>query len=246
MLRVGESGTKTWALLARYPGYRNPTRRSLGPVFSGRSLAPDPGIYDRDGAALTLAEAREKARRWLDMIARKIDPAEQQKRLARRAAEEAAALTQAERSTFGMVAETWLKRHAVSLKKALEAERLVRREFLPRWEATPIAGITAKDIAGVIRGIVERNNGTTPTGRPRGTFQAFTAFGFLRQIFNFAIGSGEFDVSVSPFTALSQTAILGQKANRDRVLEDAELRAVWQAAERLALPDADLERPAAA
>jgi hypothetical protein len=76
MLRIGERGAKSWALLARYPGYRNPTRRTLGPVFPGdRQTAFDPDIYNRHGAALTLAEAREKARCWLGLIARKIDPA---------------------------------------------------------------------------------------------------------------------------------------------------------------------------
>jgi hypothetical protein len=80
MLRIGERGRKSWALLARYPGYRNPTRRMLGPVFLGErppalDALGDPDIYERHGAALSLAEAREKARRWLDLVARKIDPA---------------------------------------------------------------------------------------------------------------------------------------------------------------------------
>jgi hypothetical protein len=88
MLRIGERGTKSWALLARYPGYNNPTRRTLGPVFLGeRVVAFDPDIYDRHGAALTLAEAREKARRWLDLISRDIDPAPQRKERAAAAAQ---------------------------------------------------------------------------------------------------------------------------------------------------------------
>ena len=61
MLRVGSSGAKSWALLARYPGFRNPTRRALGPVFLGsRSPDDDSTIYEREGAALTLAETIAK------------------------------------------------------------------------------------------------------------------------------------------------------------------------------------------
>jgi hypothetical protein len=242
MLRVGSSGAKSWALLARYPGFRNPTRRALGPVFLGsRSPDDDSTIYEREGAALTLAEAREKARRWLELISRKIDPGEARK-AAQAAAEEAEARAQlAERSTFGAVAEDWIRRHD-GLKKAAEAERLIRREFIARWSTRPIADITPRDVAGAVRAIVDRHTGTTPTGRPVGTFQAFAAYGYLRQIFNFAIGSGEFDITASPLAGLRQKDMLGEKTSRDRVLEDTELRAVWAAAIELGYPWGDAVR----
>ena len=35
MLRSSDTGHKSYALLARFPGARNPTRRMLGPVFDG-------------------------------------------------------------------------------------------------------------------------------------------------------------------------------------------------------------------
>jgi len=244
MLRIGASGKKSWALLARYPGWRNPTRRALGPVFLG-SRQPDAGdhdeIYQREGAALTLAEAREKARRWLDLISRKIDPAEAKKAVQAAAAQQEAQARLAERSTFGAVAEEWIRRHD-GLAKAAEAERLIRREFMVRWQTRPIAGISPKEVAGAVRAIVERHSGTTATGRPAGTFQAFAAYGYLRQIFNFAIGSGEFDIIASPFAGLRQKDVLGEKTARDRVLDDCELRAVWVAAENLGYPWGDCVR----
>lgn len=49
-------------------------------------------------------------------------------------------------------------------------------------------------------------------------------------MFNFVIGSAEFDITASPFAALRQKDILGEETTRDPVLEDAELRAVWAAA----------------
>ena len=104
------------------------------------------------------------------------------------------------------------------------------REFISRWKDRPIGEITPKESAQAIRAIVERHAGLTPMGRPRGTYQAFNAFGYLRQIYNFASGCGEFDIKQSPLAGLQQRDVLGEKTSRDRVLEDAELRAVWAAA----------------
>src|SRR4051794_29157178 len=57
-LRVTSNGHKSFVLIARYPANpRNPTRRALG-----------------DYGELTLEEARDKARRWLHLIKRGLDP----------------------------------------------------------------------------------------------------------------------------------------------------------------------------
>src|SRR5262245_29878235 len=63
ILRVLPSGVKSFALIARYPGSSNPTRGSLG-------------IY----GAILLQDARNKARGWLDLLQRGIDPADEVKR----------------------------------------------------------------------------------------------------------------------------------------------------------------------
>src|SRR6516165_10340866 len=55
-VRVMPSGVRSFVLVARFPGSRNPTRRSLGAY-----------------GALTLQKAREKARTWLQMIERGVD-----------------------------------------------------------------------------------------------------------------------------------------------------------------------------
>jgi hypothetical protein len=63
VVRVTDKGTKTFALIAPYGGRVNPTRRALG-----------------EYGALGLAEAREKARDWLKLNERGIDPAIEAKR----------------------------------------------------------------------------------------------------------------------------------------------------------------------
>jgi hypothetical protein len=66
-VRVSKTGRRTFVLMARYPGSQNPTRRALGSY-----------------GELSLQQAREKARNWLELIRRGIDPeiAEEEKRQA--------------------------------------------------------------------------------------------------------------------------------------------------------------------
>jgi Arm DNA-binding domain len=59
-LNVLPSGLKRFVVLTRFPGTKHPARRVLGAY-----------------GALTLEAARNKARAWLELIARGIDPAEQ-------------------------------------------------------------------------------------------------------------------------------------------------------------------------
>src|SRR5262249_20616073 len=73
-VRVTDKGHKTFILMARFGGAKHPTRRELGEV-----------------GAITLANARDKAREWLNLMGEGRDPrdeierqrlAEEQRRLA--------------------------------------------------------------------------------------------------------------------------------------------------------------------
>jgi Arm domain-containing DNA-binding protein len=64
-VRVSEAGRKTFMLAARYPGSASYTRRALG-------------VY----GAMSLEKARAKAKAWLELIEKKIDPVAEQERLA--------------------------------------------------------------------------------------------------------------------------------------------------------------------
>jgi len=114
-VRVSDTGRHTFVLMARYPGSNNPTRRALG-------------VYDK----MSLEEAREKARAWLNLIGKGIDP---------ESAEEAvrqAALRKQE-NTFSAMCEEFFKRH---LSKTRQAQVDIRREFISRWADRPITEIT--------------------------------------------------------------------------------------------------------
>ena len=190
------------------------TRIPGRPHFTRRAL----GDYGR----LTLDEARTKARAWFELIERGQDPtALEQKQRA------AAVISRA--NTFGAVAQDFIARYAKkNLVKADECERVINSEFVKRWRDWPIADVTAQQASAAVRAIVER-------GAP---YQARNAFQYLRTLFNWTVGSREYGVDISPLAQLRPGALIGkgQLRARDRLLTDAELRAVWRAADGLAYP----------
>lgn len=208
-LRVTEAGHKSFVLIARYPlSPKNPTRRALG-----------------DRGKLTLEQAREKARVWLALIDKGIDPKIEEAR-------QVAAARRQQSNTFAAVAAEFLDRHASGLRKAKEARRIVDEEFVKRWRARPVTDIRPEEAAAAIRAIVKR-------GAP---YQAHNALGYLRRLFNWAIGTHEFGIDASPVERLSPRDLIGKREARERILSDVELRAVWDAAELMGFPYGPLFR----
>ena len=208
-LRVTSAGHKSFVLIARFPlNPKNPTRRALG-----------------NHGQITLEQARRKARDWLALIQKGIDPK----------IEEARQRSEAMRrqtNTFGAVAAAFLERHAAGLAKARDAHRSIETEFVKRWEMRPVTDILPEECAGAIRAIVKR-------GSP---YQAHNAMGYLRRMFNWAIGTNEFGIASSPVERLSPKDLIGKREARERVLSDAELEAVWRAAGEKGYPFGPLIR----
>ena len=195
-LRVTSAGHRSFVLIARYPmNPKNPTRRALGDV-----------------GELTLDEARERARDWLALIRRGVDPKIDE-------AKKRAEAQRQQRATFGIVAEEFLTRHAAKLAHAEQARRIVEAEFLKRWRHRPIVDILPSECAEAIRAVVKR-------GAPA---QAHSAHEWLRRLFNWAIGTNEFGITSSPVVTLRPSDLIGKKQSRDRILTDDELRAIWAA-----------------
>lgn len=89
---------------------------------------------------MTLDQARQKAREWLELVGRGIDPKVEETR--RRAAAQ-----RRELNSFAAVAAEFLERHASGLKKSAEAKRITEGEFVKRWGARPITDITPEEVA---------------------------------------------------------------------------------------------------
>jgi integrase len=208
-LRVTNTGHKSFVLVARYPlNPKNPTRRALG-----------------EYGEITLDQARDKARGWLALIKKGVDPKLQE-------AKERAEALRKQNNTFAAVAAEFLDRHAAGLAKAEEARRIVEAEFVKRWGARPITDILPEEVAAAIRAIVKR-------GAP---YQAHNAFGYLRRLFNWAIGTHEFGIIASPVERLSPKDLIGKREARERTLTDGELCAVWNAADGMGFPYGPLIR----
>jgi integrase len=223
-LRVTDRGHRSFVLVARYPlNPKNPTRRALGdcyvPAEAKKAAAdPVPAREIRNGA-LTLAEARAKAREWLDLIGRGIDPRVDEER-------QRATAQRQQVNTFATVAGEFLERHGKRLAKSAEAERIIEGEFVKRWGARPITDIMPEEVAAAIRAIVKR-------GAP---YQAHNALGYIRRLFNWAIGTHEFGITTSPVEQLRPADLIGKREARNRVLADDELRLVWKAAREMGYP----------
>jgi hypothetical protein len=202
-LRVTEKGHKSFVLLARYPTHpANPTRRALGTY-----------------GAIILDGARDKARRWLELIGKGIDPKTEEAR-------QQADAQRGQLNSFAAVAGEFLDRHASGLKKSAEAKRIIETEFVKRWGQRPITDIMPVEVAAAIRAIVKR-------GSP---YQAHNALGYIRRLFSWAIGTHEFGIRTSPVEQLKPKDLIGKKEAHTRVLTDDELRAVWDAAGAMGYP----------
>jgi integrase len=165
---------------------------------------------------LTLEQAREKAREWLKLIRQGKDPKAEIERL--RAAEQ-----RKRANSFRAVAEDFIKDKLSSERKGAEVERDIRREFLPAWAGRPIADITALDVRTIVKAAKDR-------GSP---YQAHNLLGTARRLFTWAIDQHVYGLESSPCDRLKPKAIIGSKISRTRVLDDSELRALWQATERM-------------
>jgi integrase len=125
-VRVMPSGHRSFVLVSRFPGAKNPTRRSIG------AYGP-----------VSLEAARQKARDWLKLIGQGIDPAIHEER--QRQVE-----LQRQENTFAAVAEAFIADKLPAERKGREVERDIRRQFLPRWAAKPVTDITDLDVLAVI------------------------------------------------------------------------------------------------
>lgn len=175
--------------------------------------------------AITLEKARETARDWYDLIKEGKDPkieAERRKAEAQRR----------QLNSFAAVAAEFIDRHARTLKKGREAESIIKEEFVKRWGARPITDIQPEEVAAAVRAIVKRG----------AKYQAHNAFGYIRRLFNWAIGTHEFGISASPVERLSPRDLIGKRDGRERILAEAELRLVWSATEAMGYPYGPLIR----
>jgi integrase len=200
-VRVMPSGQRSFVLVSRFPGSSNPTRRSLGAY-----------------GTMTLEAARAKARLWLDLIGKGIDPAIEEER--QRQAE-----IQRQENTFAAVVEAFIAEKLPTERKGREVERDIRGAFLPLWGKRPITDISDIDVLTVIKG----KKKSAPA-------QARNLLGYVSRLFDWAIDQRVYGLKISPCQNLKPSKIIGEKPTGDRILSDAELFAFWRTIKRLPYP----------
>lgn len=197
-VRVTDKGKRSFFLLARFPPSTNPTRRVLG-----------------EYPALELAAARDKARDWLALLDKGIDPKRQME--TERQARETEESDKKDRA-FETVLDRFIKiRRRDGLRRVQDDEWDFNRDCLPKWRGKPVDEITMADILDVVEGIRDR--------------------GAERQALNMAQKIGTFLnwcadeelIIASPYRPKRIASAIGKKKSRSRKLTDDEIRAFWVA-----------------
>jgi integrase len=231
-LRVLPSGVRSFVLVTRFPGSRNPTRRSLGAY-----------------GALSLEAARKKARAWLELIARGIDPAAELERERREQERK-------RRTTFGAVVEDYIRSEVYGpdpdRPRHRDPPKIVnglRDILIPLFGARAITDLTADDIMpplelvgrlGTDRALVKlgaRKRLRRPGRKARPCpAQAQALFTFAQLVLNWAIDHGGYGLDRSPLDRVSRARRLGATVRRDHMPSDEELAALVLAIPRLPAP----------
>ncbi|MEM8821583.1 MAG: site-specific integrase [Pseudomonadota bacterium] len=193
---VQPTGRKSWAVR-----YRN---------ADGKTKKWTVGSYPD----LSLAVARELARKGLERIALGQDPAAE--KAAAKAPQEAKA--QPAERTVADVVESYLRRRVATLKSADSLERLFRKEVIEPWGRRSFEGIRKADVVELLDNILDRGSPTT----------ARLAQSALRGLWQWAIARG-----LTETDPLANTPRMPKSGVRSRVLQDDELRALWSVAGRI-------------
>jgi integrase len=199
-IRVSEKGVRTFILITRFPGHRTPTRRSLG-----------------EYPTVSLEQARAKARLWIELVKRGVDPAVEEER-------QQAAELRKRAITFGAVSEDFIRQKVRSERRGAEVERVIRRVFMPAWDGRPITEVDALDVLALIK------------REAHGPGYAFNVLGYAKRLFSWAVDQQVYGLQVSPVASLKPSKIFGKRKARSRVLCDEELRACWLVAEQMPYP----------
>jgi len=190
-MRVSAKGRKTWCVRYRVEGQRLLRRLTLKPTYP----------------SLSLADARERARKAIREAADGIDPA-------------AAKQAKREAGTFGELATEYIKRHAKPAKGKgkrswKEDVRVINVELLAKdradWKHIKVTDLTRPMIRAVFEAITDR-------GAP---VMANRTLALISKMLNFALSRDW--IEANPAALIEKN----KETSRARVLSDDEIRELW-------------------
>jgi integrase len=210
-IRVASTGRRTWITMYKIRG--KAVMESIG------SMALIPSV----------AAARERARASMDRARSGVNPVKERKQ--QEAAEQKAAIEKAYK--LEQLIEDFVRRHHHSSRPSTvrEARRLCRRA-LPWLGDKPVKEISKADILATINDLAQtrRNVWRGNTGPALG--EASGVLKHLRSCFRWALDADLVDKD--PTAGIRDPR--GKKGERDRVLDETEIKALWQVAEELSFP----------
>jgi len=223
-VRMTDHGHCSFVVVMRRAGEHKPTRHFLGSY-----------------PTISLAEARLNTPEIISALLNGQDPKEQERQRLRDAKIK-------EGTTFGVVAEDYIKRHVSKLKSQRSTTLTLKKELLglrlhrvrvegkwqdewrngpdSRWRDIPVARITRRDVVELLEKIADAGS----------RYQARKVFAILSKLFKWAILRDIYGLETSPVAIIRHTDILGAFNSRSRVLSDSELRLVWNAAQATPFP----------
>ncbi len=129
--------------------------------------------------------------------------------------------------TMTKLVTEYLERHAKRFKRSWqEDERILNREVVPSWGSRKAADINKRDVIQLLERIVDR-------GSPA---MANNSFQIIRKMFNYAV-----EKDIIPFTPCAGIKLPSPKTVRDRVLNAAEIKSLWNNLDKAAISD-DIRR----
>ncbi len=158
--------------------------------------------------ALSLADAREAWRKARLAVAAGRDPATDRKR-------------ETGATDFTNVLNEWLRRDQGANRSKDAVKRLIDKDAMPAWSGRAVSTIIRRDILDVIDSVVDRGSPIT----------ARRLHAHLHRLFKWCVGRGILESN--PMADMPKP---GQETKRERVLTDAELKAVWLAATAIGWP----------
>lgn len=192
-LRVNQSGTKSWVLMTR---------------THGKQMRITLGRYP----ALSVVEAREKAREALNISGRGDDPRKRNY-----------FKPSAKGNTLAEHIEHFIQSYAAThhARTLGETQRIFNTYVLAELGHYPVHAITRHDVMELVQGIARRN----------GPIMANRVLGKLRVLFKWLLSWEA--IRDNPAEGVEAP---GKERDRDRILEDIEITRIWEAAQREGYP----------
>ena len=121
--------------------------------------------------------------------------------------------------SFEGVAQEWFKRHVLKrgLRSASEVDRFMKQHLYPAWSGRDLASIKRAEVASLLDHIEDEH----------GARQADYALAVVRQVFNWQAKRDE-NYNTPLVAGMRRTN--PKETERNRILSDDEIRAVWDAA----------------